>query len=233
MTTAVQQTAASPAQALFASLNAARDKEAVDAKDVSPQDRFLKLLVTQLKNQDPLNPMDNAQMTSQLAQISTVDGIEKLNATLKMILEGSNENQAMQAAAMVGHGVLVPGSGLLLAGGMAIGGVELDGPADRVTRHHQGRQRPGRENPGTGRAAGRRQRLHLGRQDGQRHCGGRRRLHVTVKALRGEDAVVARSAGMGCGVERGAHGDSVSLNVGSLGAVQDVGCQGNSVRRMQ
>jgi flagellar basal-body rod modification protein FlgD len=41
------------------------------------QNRFLKLLTTQLKNQDPLNPMDNAQMTSQLAQISTVDGIEK------------------------------------------------------------------------------------------------------------------------------------------------------------
>ena len=43
------------------------------------QDRFLKLLVTQMKNQDPLNPMDNAQVTSQLAQISTVSGIDKLN----------------------------------------------------------------------------------------------------------------------------------------------------------
>ena len=44
------------------------------------QDRFLKLLVSQLKNQDPLNPLDNAQLTSQLSQISTVTGIEKLNA---------------------------------------------------------------------------------------------------------------------------------------------------------
>lgn len=42
------------------------------------QDRFLKLLVTQMKNQDPLNPLDNAQVTSQLAQINTVNGIEKL-----------------------------------------------------------------------------------------------------------------------------------------------------------
>ena len=42
-------------------------------------DRFLKLLVTQLKNQDPMNPMDNAQLTSQMAQINTVAGIEKLN----------------------------------------------------------------------------------------------------------------------------------------------------------
>ena len=42
-------------------------------------DRFLKLLVAQLNNQDPMNPMDNAQMTSQMAQISTVTGIETLS----------------------------------------------------------------------------------------------------------------------------------------------------------
>ena len=48
------------------------------------QDRFLKLLVTQLKNQDPLNPMDNAEVTTQMAQISTVSGIDKLNDTLQL-----------------------------------------------------------------------------------------------------------------------------------------------------
>ena len=110
-----------------------RDREKAGSGEINSQDRFLKLLVTQLKNQDPLNPMDNAQMTSQLAQISTVDGIEKLNQTLQMILNGNNENQALQAAALVGHGVLVPGSGLALAGGMAVGGIELAEPADRVT----------------------------------------------------------------------------------------------------
>src|SRR6185295_9765523 len=45
-------------------------------------DRFLKLLVAQMKNQDPLNPMDNAQVTSQMAQINTVTGIDKLNSTV-------------------------------------------------------------------------------------------------------------------------------------------------------
>ena len=49
------------------------------------QDRFLKLLVTQMKNQDPLNPMDNAQVTSQMAQLSTVSGIDKLNSTLEAL----------------------------------------------------------------------------------------------------------------------------------------------------
>ena len=43
------------------------------------QDRFLKLLVAQLNNQDPMTPMDNAQMTSQIAQINTVTGIQQLN----------------------------------------------------------------------------------------------------------------------------------------------------------
>jgi flagellar basal-body rod modification protein FlgD len=97
------------------------------------QDKFLKLLVTQLKNQDPLNPMDNAQVTSQLAQINTVSGIEKLNATLDTLLGSYNETQSMQAAALIGKTVLVPGSGLSLAKGAAFGGVNLSGPADQVT----------------------------------------------------------------------------------------------------
>ena len=53
------------------------------------QDRFPKLLTTQLKNQDPLNPLDNAQMTSQLAQINTISGIEKMNTTLGKMLDVS------------------------------------------------------------------------------------------------------------------------------------------------
>ena len=54
------------------------------ASDASvTSDRFLKLLVAQMQNQDPLNPMDNAQVTSQMAQINTVTGIDKLNATVQ------------------------------------------------------------------------------------------------------------------------------------------------------
>src|SRR3972149_4887791 len=85
------------------------------------QDRFLKLLVTQLKNQDPLNPMDNAQITSQMAQISTVSGIEKLNTTLQAMMASSDVGQWLQATAMIGNGVLVPGSTLELQNGTAAG----------------------------------------------------------------------------------------------------------------
>lgn len=97
------------------------------------ENRFLKLLTTQLKNQDPLNPMDNAQMTSQMAQISTVDGITKLNATLEKLISNSNENQTMQAAGLVNHAVLVPGSSLALGDKGAVGGVELKDPVDTAT----------------------------------------------------------------------------------------------------
>jgi flagellar basal-body rod modification protein FlgD len=99
---------------------------------VESQDRFLKLLVTQLKNQDPLNPMDNAQMTSQLAQMSTVSGIDKLNTTLSSLSDGLATSQSMQAAGMIGKSVLVSGSNLALSGGAAYGGVNLSDPADQV-----------------------------------------------------------------------------------------------------
>ena len=71
------------------------------------QDRFLKLLVAQLNNQDPMNPMDNAQMTSQIAQINTVTGIQQLNETVKGLAGQFAAQQLMQGSAMVGRDVLV------------------------------------------------------------------------------------------------------------------------------
>jgi flagellar basal-body rod modification protein FlgD len=90
------------------------------------------LLVTQLKNQDPLNPLDNAQVTSQLAQLSTVTGVNKLNATLESLKSSYQSAEAMQATNLIGHGVLVEGYKAQLSGGQAILGVELDSPADKV-----------------------------------------------------------------------------------------------------
>ena len=94
-------------------------------------DRFLTLLVTQLRNQDPLNPMDNAQMTSQLAQISTVTGINKLNDTMSALSASLGSNQYVQAAGLVGHTVLVAGNKLQLAA-TAAGGFNLAAAADHV-----------------------------------------------------------------------------------------------------
>src|SRR5690554_4739012 len=74
------------------------------------EDRFLTLLVTQLRNQDPLNPMDNAEVTSQIAQLSTVNGINQLNNTLLALSGQMDVSQSMQAANLIGKSVLVPGS---------------------------------------------------------------------------------------------------------------------------
>jgi flagellar basal-body rod modification protein FlgD len=76
------------------------------------EQRFLKLLVTQLNNQDPLNPMENAELTSQLAQMSTVSGIEKLNSTLSGLVSQTGSNQVLQAASLIGYNVLSPGDTL-------------------------------------------------------------------------------------------------------------------------
>ena len=97
------------------------------------QDRFLKLLVTQMKNQDPLNPMDNAQVTSQMAQLSTVSGIDKLNATLQALSSSMIASQSMQAASMIGHVVMVPGNGVDLVNGKGSAAVDLTQPADSVS----------------------------------------------------------------------------------------------------
>lgn len=97
------------------------------------QNSFLTMLTTQLQNQDPLNPMDNAQMTSQLAQISTLEGIQGLNTTLTSLLSSYNTTQALQAAGAIGSQVLVPGSNLVLSKGIGQGGVTLATAADSVT----------------------------------------------------------------------------------------------------
>lgn len=97
------------------------------------QDRFLKLFVAQLNNQDPMNPMDNAQMTSQMAQINTVSGLEKLNDTVNNMATQFTAMQVLQAAPMVGHGVLLESSTLSVDQGVAKGSIDLASNADKVT----------------------------------------------------------------------------------------------------
>lgn len=96
------------------------------------QDRFMTLLVTQMKNQDPLNPLDNAQVTSQLAQLSTVTGIDKLNETMSVMSAGLQNSQGLQAASMIGHGVVVPGSSVELKDGKSVLGFDLPQPAEKL-----------------------------------------------------------------------------------------------------
>lgn len=89
------------------------------------QNQFMTLLVTQMQNQDPLNPMDNSQMTSQLAQLSTVSGIDTMNTTLQSLISSYQQSQTLQATSMIGHGVLTAGNAMTLSSGSAAFGVSL------------------------------------------------------------------------------------------------------------
>ena len=114
-----------------ATIPAAAGRTSAATREAS--DRFLKLLVTQMQNQDPLNPMDNAQVTTQMAQISTVSGIEQLNRTVEGLKGQFVQMQALQGAALVGHDVTVEGARLIpLESGAMRGSFDLGGAADTV-----------------------------------------------------------------------------------------------------
>ena len=118
----------------FAALNNSAAANPVKTKnDAGSEDRFLKLLVAQMANQDPLNPMDNAQVTSQMAQISTVNGIDKLNTTVQGLNRQFVQMQALQGASLVGRDVILPGDRLTTNdAGLVQGGFELNSAADSV-----------------------------------------------------------------------------------------------------
>ncbi|MBB5392909.1 MULTISPECIES: flagellar hook assembly protein FlgD [unclassified Herbaspirillum] len=109
------------------------------------QNRFLTLLIAQMKNQDPSNPMDNSQLTTQMAQLSTVSGISQLNTTLSTLMGNLSSSQALQSANMIGHSVLAPGNSIQLTSDTtkaedgtetttqkAVFGVQLDSTASSV-----------------------------------------------------------------------------------------------------
>jgi flagellar basal-body rod modification protein FlgD len=71
------------------------------------QQDFLRLMVAQVKNLDPLNPDPNGEFLSQLAQFSTNDGINSMQASIEKLATSLQSNQALQASALVGRKVLV------------------------------------------------------------------------------------------------------------------------------
>jgi flagellar basal-body rod modification protein FlgD len=129
----VNSTTGSPATIndLMATMN---NKPAATGTDSvkADTDKFMTLLVTQLQNQDPLNPLDNAQVTSQLAQLQTVTGVNKLNETLESLKSSYQGSEAIQATGLIGHGVLVEGNKVALSSSKGILGVELGSDADAV-----------------------------------------------------------------------------------------------------
>jgi len=118
---------------VLASLGLGQPKPA-KAGDKLGQEDFLKLLTTQLKNQDPLKPLENGDFLAQIAQFSTVSGIGDLKDSFDNLAGAMFSNQALQASVLVGRSVLIPSStGQLVSGDNIAGAVDLPGRVDSLT----------------------------------------------------------------------------------------------------
>ena len=97
--------------ALFEKLGISKNTDVKQgSSDSLGQSDFLKLMTTQLQNQDPFAPMDNGDFIAQMAQFSTVTGIEEVNSSLQKIVDKFDQGRIATATNLLGHSVLVPGN---------------------------------------------------------------------------------------------------------------------------
>ncbi|MBB1652037.1 flagellar hook assembly protein FlgD [Delftia sp. UME58] len=153
------------------------------------QDRFLKLLVAQLNNQDPMNPMDNAQMTSQMAQINTVTGIQQLNKTMESMAGQFTAMQVLQGTQMIGRTVLTEGNTLGVGKEKSYtAAFDLEGPAAdvKVQITTAGGELVDTVELGSG-TAGR----NYFTWDGSKYAGDASQLRYTVQATNADKAVAS------------------------------------------
>lgn len=88
------------------------------------QEDYLELMVAQLRNQDPFQPMQNGEFLAQIAQFGTVSGVQAIEQSISELAESLYSNQALEAAELVGRSVLARStSGVLTAGGQLTGAV--------------------------------------------------------------------------------------------------------------
>ncbi|KPG76401.1 flagellar hook assembly protein FlgD [Pseudomonas libanensis] len=90
-----------------ASNNVANVSKAATGNQALGKDAFLQLLVTQLKNQNPLSPQDNGAFVAQLAQFSSLEGINTLNDSVNNISSNFSSSQALQASSLVGRSIII------------------------------------------------------------------------------------------------------------------------------
>lgn len=98
------------------------------------QEDFLELMVAQLRNQDPMKPMENGDFLGQIAQFGTVSGIGDLQKSFTELSDSLVSNQALQASNLVGRSVLAPtGTAVLEEGGSVRGVVDLPNSSPAVS----------------------------------------------------------------------------------------------------
>ncbi len=110
-----------------------RPDQQAPKKNELGQDEFLRLMLTQIKHQDPFKPMENGEFISQMAQFSTVSGIEKMQSSLDTMSSTFTSNQVLQASSLIGRNVLVPGNtGTLEEEGTIEGAYDLPASSGNV-----------------------------------------------------------------------------------------------------
>ena len=112
----VNDVTAKAQQAIFDKLgiNQAKQNQDLGAKQTLGQEDFLKLMTTQLQNQDPFAPMENGDFIAQMAQFSTVSGIKDVNDSLSGLAGEYEKARIATAASLLGHSVLLPGNIVLI-----------------------------------------------------------------------------------------------------------------------
>ncbi len=105
-----------------------KDHKANDPGALAMED-FMSLMTSQLKNQDPLKPMESGAFLGQIAAFGTVSGIGDLKNAFDGFAKSMQSDQALQGSALVGRSVLVPSSiGMLTAGSVMQGQVNVSEP---------------------------------------------------------------------------------------------------------
>jgi flagellar basal-body rod modification protein FlgD len=117
----------------IAGINAAPTTTTSTKNNTLGQDQFLTLLVAQMQNQDPLNPADATEFTSQLAQYSQLEQLFNLNSTMDKLAEAQNNSERLSALSLIGKDVVVEGASFSFDGNEARIGYKVDGIASDIT----------------------------------------------------------------------------------------------------
>lgn len=120
-------------QSLIDSLGLGKKQAASSSGNKLGQSDFLKLMTTQLNNQDPMKPMDSGQFFNQITQFSSVSGIQELQKTFSKVADAMLSGQALQASSLVGRNVMLDSSTAYLEKNSSVSGaVDLGSAVDDV-----------------------------------------------------------------------------------------------------
>ncbi|WP_114417633.1 flagellar hook assembly protein FlgD [Marinospirillum perlucidum] len=113
--------------------NRQREASKTQGSNELGKDEFMKLLITQMENQDPLKPTDNTEYIAQLAQFSSLEGITNMSSSLEGFTSQLQSTQALQASTLVGRSVQVLANSTQLEEGKSVKGtIELQDSASNV-----------------------------------------------------------------------------------------------------